>query len=53
MWYFFERKEIHISSTKKLATGILLLTLGFYILSLGVKDLSPSEKVSMFWITGL
>lgn len=53
MWYFFERKEIHISSTKKLATGILLLTLGFYILSLGVKDLSPSEKVSMIWITGL
>jgi POT family proton-dependent oligopeptide transporter len=41
------------SSPVKQAMGLFLLALGYLIIALGVKDLDPSVKVSMFWLVTL
>ena len=41
------------SSPVKQSLGLLLLALGYLIIALGVKDLDPSVKVSMFWLVTL
>jgi len=41
------------SSPVKQALGLFLLAVGYLIIAIGVKDLDPSVKVSMFWLVTL
>jgi len=41
------------SSPLKQALGLFLLAVGYFIIAIGVKDLDPSVKVSLFWLVTL
>lgn len=41
------------SSPVKQSVGLFLLAVGYLIIAVGVKDLDPSVKVSMFWLVTL
>ncbi|RBL90684.1 peptide MFS transporter [Chitinophaga flava] len=41
------------SAPVKMAIGLLLLSLGYLWIVFGVKEISPSTKVSIIWITGM
>jgi POT family proton-dependent oligopeptide transporter len=41
------------SSPVKQSLGLFLLAVGYLIIAIGVKDLDPSLKVSMFWLVTL
>jgi POT family proton-dependent oligopeptide transporter len=41
------------SSPVKQALGLFLLAIGYLIIAIGVKDLDPSVKVSIFWLVTL
>ncbi len=41
------------SSPVKQSLGLFLLAVGYLIIAVGVKDLDPSVKVSMFWLVTL
>lgn len=41
------------SSPVKQALGLFLLAVGYFIIAIGVKDLDPSVKVSLFWLVTL
>ncbi|MES2646887.1 MAG: peptide MFS transporter [Bacteroidota bacterium] len=37
----------------KMAIGLLLLSIGFFVIAFGVKDVAPGIKVSFMWLTGM
>ncbi len=41
------------SSPVKQALGLFLLAVGYFIIAIGVKDIDPSLKVSLFWLVTL
>lgn len=41
------------SSPVKQALGLFLLAVGYFIIAIGVKDIDPSVKVSLFWLVTL
>ena len=41
------------SSPVKQSLGLFLLAVGYFIIAIGVKDLDPSLKVSLFWLVTL
>jgi POT family proton-dependent oligopeptide transporter len=41
------------SSPVKQSLGLFLLAVGYFIIAIGVKDLDPSVKVSLFWLVTL
>ncbi|HEU4606596.1 MAG TPA: peptide MFS transporter, partial [Chitinophagaceae bacterium] len=41
------------SSPTKMAMGLMLLALGYWWIAYGVKDVAPTVKVSMIWLTGM
>lgn len=41
------------ASPTKQAIGLLLLSLGYLFICIGVKDIQPGVKVSLIWLTGL
>ena len=51
IWTKLGQKNLEPSSPMKQAIGLFLLSIGYLIIAFGVKDISPSVKVSMFWIT--
>jgi POT family proton-dependent oligopeptide transporter len=53
VWTRLGKANREPSSPVKQALGLLLLALGYLIIALGVKDLDPSVKVSMFWLVTL
>lgn len=53
VWTSLGKANKEPSSPVKQAMGLLLLALGYLIIALGVKDLDPSVKVSMFWLVTL
>lgn len=53
VWSFLNRKGIEPSSPRKQAIGLFLLSMGYLLISFGVKGLEPGVKVSMFWLVGL
>ncbi|MCQ2257924.1 MAG: peptide MFS transporter [Bacteroidaceae bacterium] len=46
-------KSLEQSSVQKQAIGLAFLSLGYLVIALGVKDIDPTTKVSMLWITSL
>ena len=53
LWSFLGRHRLEPSSPRKQAIGLFLLSLGYLLISFGVKDVGPGVKVSMFWLTSL
>ena len=41
------------SSPVKQSLGLFLLAVGYFIIAIGVKDIDPSVKVSLFWLVTL
>lgn len=53
IWTKLGKANREPSSPVKQAMGLFLLAVGYLIIALGVKDLDPSLKVSMFWLVTL
>ncbi len=53
LWTKLGKANREPSSPVKQSIGLLLLAIGYLIIALGVKDLDPSVKVSMFWLVTL
>jgi len=53
IWSSLNKKGMEPSSPTKQAIGLLLLSLGYLVIALGVKGVEPGVKVSLLWITGL
>lgn len=53
IWSLLGKYGMEPSSPVKQAIGLLLLSLGYVVIALGVKDLEPNIKVSMLWLTSL
>lgn len=53
VWTKLGKKNREPSSPVKQALGLFLLAVGYLIIAMGVKDLDPSLKVSMFWLVTL
>lgn len=53
IWTKLGKNNREPSSPVKQAMGLFLLALGYLIIAMGVKDLDPALKVSMFWLVTL
>ncbi|MBP5716807.1 MAG: peptide MFS transporter [Bacteroidales bacterium] len=53
LWEFLGRKGYEPASPVKQAIGLMLLAIGYLVISIGTKGLEPGVKVSMFWLVGL
>lgn len=53
IWGFLAKRNNEPSSPTKQAIGLFLLSLGYLVIAIGVKDLQPGVKVSMIWLSGL
>ncbi len=53
LWQALARRGWNISSLRKQSMGLLMLALGYVVISFGVRDVDPSTKVSIFWLTTL
>lgn len=51
LWVKLGRKEP--SAPTKMAIGLLLLAVGYYVIALGVQDVGSGVKVSMMWLIGM
>lgn len=52
-WNFLGKNGREPNSPSKQALGLLLLSLGYLLIAVGVKDISDTAKSSMLWLTGL
>lgn len=53
LWTKLAKHNMDPSSPIKQAMGLFLLSLGYLIIAIGVKDTDPTVKVSILWLTGL
>ncbi|MBE6330718.1 MAG: peptide MFS transporter [Bacteroidales bacterium] len=53
LWEYLGRHGHEPASPIKQAIGLLLLAIGYLVISIGTKGLEPGVKVSMFWLAGL
>lgn len=53
LWQFLGRRHLEPDSPVKQAIGLVMLALGYLIISLATQDMAPGVKVSMFWLLGL
>jgi proton-dependent oligopeptide transporter, POT family len=53
LWGFLSKRNAEPSSLKKMALGLLLVTLGFVLIEFAVKNISPNIKVSMMYLVGM
>jgi POT family proton-dependent oligopeptide transporter len=51
IWVKLGKKEP--SAPTKMAIGLLLLAVGYYVIAMGVKDVGSGVKVSMMWLIGM
>jgi POT family proton-dependent oligopeptide transporter len=52
-WLWLKMGKREPSAPTKMALGLFLLALGYLWIAFGVKDVSPTAKVSMIWLTGM
>ena len=52
-WAFLNKRNMEPASPTKQAIGLLLLSLGYLIICIGVRGIEPGMKVSMLWLIGL
>lgn len=53
IWTKLGKRNREPASPIKQAMGLFLLAVGYLIIALGVKDIDPSIKVSLFWLVTL
>ena len=53
LWLRLGQKNMEPASPTKQAIGLFLLSLGYLLIAVGVKNVEPGMKVSMLWLTGL
>jgi POT family proton-dependent oligopeptide transporter len=53
LWVKLGKRNMEPSSPLKMSIGLLLLSLGYVIIAVGVKDVEPGVKVSMMWLISL
>lgn len=53
IWDFLNKRKREPASPTKQAIGLLLLSLGYLIICIGVKDVQPGVKMNMLWLVGL
>jgi POT family proton-dependent oligopeptide transporter len=53
LWTRLGSRGLEPPSVVKQALGLLFLTLGYLLIAFRVRDLDPTVKVSMFWLTAL
>lgn len=53
IWIKLGKRNLEPNSPTKMALGLLLLAIGYFWISYGVKGLQPGVKVSMIWLTGM
>lgn len=52
-WLWLKMGRHEPASPLKMAIGLFLLALGYLWIAFGVKDVQPTVKVSMIWLTGM
>jgi proton-dependent oligopeptide transporter, POT family len=53
LWTVLAKRKSEPASPVKQAFGLFFLAIGYLVIAFGVKDVDPSVKVSMFWLTSL
>jgi proton-dependent oligopeptide transporter, POT family len=53
LWGFLGRRNMEPASPVKQSLGLFLLSVGYLVIAMGVKDLEPGVRVSMLWLTSL
>lgn len=53
LWLFLGRRNMEPSSPLKMAIGLLLLSISYFLIAFGVKGVDASTKISMFWLVSL
>lgn len=53
VWSYLHQRNMEPSAPTKQAIGLLLLSLGYLFICIGVQGVEPGVKVSIIWITGL
>lgn len=53
VWSYLHKRNMEPSAPTKQAIGLLLLSLGYLFICVGVHNVQPDVKVSIIWITGL
>lgn len=53
LWLRLGQKNMEPASPTKQAIGLFLLSIGYLLIAIGVKNVDPGVKVSMLWLTGL
>ncbi len=53
MWIKLGQRNMEPASPTKQAIGLFLLSIGYLLIAIGVKNVAPGTKVSMLWLTGL
>lgn len=51
LWIKLGRKEP--SAPTKMALGLMLLAIGYFVIAVGVKDIGQGVRVSMIWLIGM
>ena len=53
LWSFLGKRHMEPASPTKQAIGLLLLSLGYLVIAIGVNGVEPGVKVSLMWLTAL
>jgi POT family proton-dependent oligopeptide transporter len=53
LWIALGKRNLDPSSPTKQAVGLFLLSVGYLVIAMGVRDVVPGMKVSMLWLVGL
>jgi POT family proton-dependent oligopeptide transporter len=52
-WLWVKLGKNEPAALTKMATGLMLLSLGYVVIAFGVKDVAPGIKVSFMWLTSM
>jgi len=53
LWGFLYKRKLEPASPYKMAIGLSLVAVGYFVIAIAVKGLDASEKVSMWWLVAL
>lgn len=53
LWTWLDKHKMEPSSPTKQAIGLLLLSIGYGVIAIGVHGVDASTKISIFWLTSL
>lgn len=53
LWEQLIKRNINVSSPQKQAIGLLLLSIGYFVIAYATKGMQPGIKVSMWWLVAL